>query len=164
MSLQLTQQRRSGRAIQIVLPKSEFESALVTPRKTGRSGLGWSVGRDDDARGRHLAVEEPQRPERTVIAEQALAAPHHDRVNHHSELIDQIALKQRLHQLTAADHVQVLAVLLPQRGHGLGDVALSLGRPSVTPCHSRARSSGHERYPADSHDHFERDVGLGGRP
>ena len=62
-----------------------------------RSGLGWSVRRDDDARGRHLAIEEPQRPERTVIAEQALAAARHHRVDHHPELVNQVVGDQRLH-------------------------------------------------------------------
>jgi hypothetical protein len=31
------------------------------------------------------------------------------------------------------------------------------------PCHPRAISSGHQRYPADSHGHFERALMLGAR-
>ena len=54
--------------------------------------------------------------------------------------------------------------IVPTVWTGGGGLALNLGRPSVTPCPSHARSSGHERYPADSSDHVERDVGLGARP
>ena len=36
-------------------------------------------------------------------------------------------------------------------------------RRSRRPCHPRAISSGHERYPADSHGHFEEAVALGTR-
>jgi hypothetical protein len=36
-------------------------------------------------------------------------------------------------------------------------------RRSRRPCHPRAISSGHERYPADNHGHSEKTVGLGAR-
>jgi hypothetical protein len=97
-----------------VVAKVRRWSPLGHPIPTRQVSLGWSVGRDDHARGRHLAVDKPQGPTHTVIAEQTLAATHHDRVNHDSELVDQVALNQRLRQLAAADHVQVLAVLLLQ--------------------------------------------------
>jgi hypothetical protein len=37
-------------------------------------------------------------------------------------------------------------------------------RHSRWPCHPRAISSGHQRYPADTHGHFEEAVGLGRSP
>ena len=43
------------------------------------------------------------------------------------ELIHQVVGEQRPHQLAAADHVQVAAILLLQREHGLGEVALEHG-------------------------------------
>ena len=63
--------------------------------------------RESRARGRRLAVDEPQRLERAVLAEGALAAAKEDRVDHHSELVDQVVHDQRPYQLGAADHVQV---------------------------------------------------------
>jgi hypothetical protein len=36
-------------------------------------------------------------------------------------------------------------------------------RRSRRPCHPRAISSGHQRYPADNHGHFEEADGLGAR-
>lgn len=59
------------------------------------------------ARGRCLAVGEPERLERAVLAEDAFAGAKDDRVDHHSELVDQVVLDQRPYQLGAADHVQV---------------------------------------------------------
>jgi hypothetical protein len=59
-------------------------------------------------------------PEHTVIAEQTLPSADHDRVEHQPELVDQAVLEQGLHQLAAADHVQVPAVLLLQSDDGLG--------------------------------------------
>jgi hypothetical protein len=41
-----------------------------------------------------------------------------------SELVDQVMLDQRVDQLRAADHVQVLAIPLLQSCDGLGDVTL----------------------------------------
>jgi hypothetical protein len=37
-------------------------------------------------------------------------------------------------------------------------------RRSRRPCHPRATGTGHERYPADSHGHFEEADGLGAHP
>lgn len=58
--------------------------------------------------GRHLAVNEPKRPAHTVIAEQPLAAADHDRVDH-AELVDQVMLDQRLHQLATARPIAAAA-------------------------------------------------------
>jgi hypothetical protein len=51
-----------------------------------------------------------------------LPLPRDERIDHHPELVDEVVLDQRLHELGAAYHVKVLAVLLLQRGHGLGDI------------------------------------------
>ena len=52
--------------------------------------------------------DEPQRPERAVIAEEPLAAAHDDRVDHQPELVDEVMLDQRLDQLGVADRQQVM--------------------------------------------------------
>jgi hypothetical protein len=53
-----------------------------------------------------LAVDQSQRPARAVVGEQALAAAHRERVDHHPILVDQLAPDQRAEQLRAADHQQ----------------------------------------------------------
>jgi hypothetical protein len=52
-----------------------------------------------------VAVDEPQWPERTVIAKNALATTHDNRVDHQPELVDQFVFDQRVYQLGAADYV-----------------------------------------------------------
>jgi hypothetical protein len=52
------------------------------PAGRARLVLGRSVCREDRACCRHLAVDESQGPEQTVVAENALAAAQRDRVEH----------------------------------------------------------------------------------
>jgi hypothetical protein len=60
------------------------------------------------------------------------------------------------------------AVVTEDRTHLAVELGAVAARPkhrcSHRPCHSRAISSGHERYPADSHGHSERAVRLGAHP
>ena len=53
--------------------------------------------------------------------------PQHQRVDQEDVPVDQVAPPQRLDQLAAAQHRQVLARLLLEPGHGLGGVALQQG-------------------------------------
>src|SRR5947207_4545786 len=57
--------------------------------RSARSTLRRRVGPEDRARGRHLVVDEPQGPERTVVAEDALAAAERDGVEHEPKLVDE---------------------------------------------------------------------------
>src|SRR6266540_3415619 len=91
-------------------------------------GLGRSVRRENRARARHLALDESQWPERTVVAEDSLAAAQDEWVDHQPELIDEVVLDQRLYQLGAPDHLQIRVVLLLQFGHGLGDATMKYRR------------------------------------
>jgi hypothetical protein len=50
-----------------------------------------------------VAVAEPQLFECAVIAEETLAAAYDDRVDHQPELVDQVVLDERSHQLRAAE-------------------------------------------------------------
>src|SRR6266487_5261607 len=122
----------TGRARQLAGIATRVQIAPVkarTEEAPSRSARGPGVGREDRARGRHLAVDELQRPRpAAAVPEDALAGAQDDRVDHQPELVDKVVLYQRLHQLRAAEHVQIAAVLLLQRGHGLGDVALEHGR------------------------------------
>ena len=96
---------------------SADESASRLARSAG-------VRREDCAGSRHLAVDELQMPKHAVVPEDALTAAQHDRVDHQLELVDQVVLNQRLDQLRAANYKQITAVLLLQRDHCLGDIAL----------------------------------------
>jgi hypothetical protein len=63
--------------------------------------------------------------------------------------------------LRALAHDAVVAEVGPYPLAVLGAVAATFEeRRSCRPCHPRATSSGHQRYPADSHGYFEEAVGL----
>jgi hypothetical protein len=67
--------------------------------------------------------------------------------------------------LRALAHEAVVTEDGPHPAVELGAVAARCEpRRSRRPCHPRAIRSGHERYPTDSHGHFEEAVGLGARP
>src|SRR5207245_2631929 len=65
-----------------------------------------SVGRTaqrqrHDAAGR-LGLDEVEREALGLVAEEALAGAEHDREDHQPQLVDEVVLEQRLHELTAA--------------------------------------------------------------
>jgi hypothetical protein len=68
----------------------------ASPSEQATSALDRSVRREDRACARHLAVDEPQRPERAILAKEALAAAEDERVDHQPELVDEVVLDQRL--------------------------------------------------------------------
>ena len=59
-----------------------------------------------------LRVDEPQRLLVARLAEEALAASEHDREDHQPQLVDEVVLEQRLHELGAAVDDDVAVVLL----------------------------------------------------
>src|SRR6266851_3130624 len=61
------------------------------------------IGRDHDAGGSRLGVDESQRDLRAVLTEQTLSCPQHKRVYEEYVGVDQITPHQRLRQLAAAE-------------------------------------------------------------
>src|SRR5918996_5887786 len=106
-------------------------NSVASQQKGCSSVLDRSVGREDRARGRYLALDEPQRPECAVFKEDAFPAAKDDGVDHQPELVDQVVLDQGPNQLRAPDDQQIVAILLLQRRHRLGDVAPE--QPRVVP-------------------------------
>src|SRR5207342_1122842 len=106
-------------------------AALNAPPDIAGLATCGSVGRDYRARAGHLAVSQPQRSERAVVAEQALAAARHQRVDHQPELVQQAQGHQGLDEPGAADHMQVLTPLRLQCAHGRTDVASQ--QPRILP-------------------------------
>ena len=76
------------------LGHGRFRRAIANGRSGGRC-----VGREDRAPARHVAVDESQRPERPVVAEDPLAATEDDRVDHQPQLVDEAFLEQCPHEL-----------------------------------------------------------------
>ena len=75
-----------------------MRSSLAVTGLVASCAMSCRVGGKGRPGGRHLVVEEAQRPELPVIAEDPLAAAHHQRVKHYPELIDQVVLDEDLHQ------------------------------------------------------------------
>jgi hypothetical protein len=61
-------------------------------------------------------------------SEEPLHPPHDDGKDHEPVLVDQAVLRQRVHEVCAAEDEDVLAGLLLERGHSLRDVVLDQGR------------------------------------
>src|SRR6185312_11161773 len=71
--------------------------ACAAGRTSGRSGS--CVGGDLDAVADGLRAEQAHRLLLTRLGEQALAASEHDREDHQAQLVHEIVLDQRLHEL-----------------------------------------------------------------
>jgi hypothetical protein len=70
---------------------------------------------------------------------------------------------------TAAPHSRLanktpVTQIEPHPTREVGAVAARCELSSCSPCHPRAISSGHQRYPADNHGHSEKAGGLGAPP
>src|SRR6266536_1516654 len=81
------------------------------PARQGRSAIGRNVRDDQHAGAGRCALHEPKRPLGVPVAEEALSAADHERMDHQRVFVHQIVLYQRLYELAAADHPEVLAVL-----------------------------------------------------
>src|SRR5712691_8957774 len=77
------------------------------------------VGRDHDAGGCRLSADEPESGECTAVGEEATPRSQNQRVNQEYVLVDEVVPHQRLDQLSAAHHQEILAWLLLERGYGL---------------------------------------------
>ena len=76
------------------------------------SALRRLVGEIENACAEGLRVEELQRLLIAPVLKQTLSAPHHDRMNHEPELVEEAVLKQRSDQGRAAGDGDVLTWLL----------------------------------------------------
>src|SRR4029077_1393228 len=98
--------------------RSSLGRSPVTERSAGFGFYTPASGRFEDedlhAVANHLGVGEPQSLLVARLAEEPLPAPEHDRVDHQPELVDQIVLDQRLHELSAARDENVPVDLLLQ--------------------------------------------------
>src|SRR6266542_6776341 len=97
-----------------------------------RTGSLFRTGRrledeDDHAVADGLRVGETQRLLVARLAEEALSASEHDRVHHQPQLVDEVALEQRLHQPRAPVDDDVPFLRLLQLADLLRDVALHHG-------------------------------------
>jgi predicted ATPase len=110
-----------ARLVDDIYARSQGNPSL--PKSGCRSALGCRVRGQDRARARHFALGKPKRLRRAAVAEEPFAAAHDNWVDHQPILVDEVVLHQRLHEPRAADHVEVSAVLLLQREHGLCDIA-----------------------------------------
>src|SRR5215216_5456041 len=70
--------------------------------------LGWLVGRDHDAVGRSLGVEELKSGIYTAVSKETAARPQNQRVDQEHILVDEVMLHERLHELAAAHNQEVL--------------------------------------------------------
>src|SRR5262245_34866121 len=86
--------------------------------------VGRRVRQNDHAGFEGLRTEQPQRPGRSGLGEQALAAAKYEWVNPDPVLVDQAVLHQRLHERRAAIHLDALAGLGLQAGDLAGDITL----------------------------------------
>src|ERR1700676_4440208 len=77
------------------------------------------VGRNHDASGRRRGCDEPKSGCFTAVGEEATPRSQHQRVNQEYVLVDEVVPHQRLDQLSAAHHQEILAWLLLERGYGL---------------------------------------------
>src|SRR2546423_445856 len=81
------------------------------------------VDEDGDAVPDRLRVREPQALLVARVTEEAFAAPEDDREHHEAQLVDEVVLDQRLHELCAAVDHDVPILLLFQLGDRLRDIA-----------------------------------------
>src|ERR1700736_2678807 len=81
------------------------------------------VGRDDHARGRDPGGGKSESGERIAVGEEAAPRSKDERMDLEHELVDQVALHQRLDQLSAAHDQEILAQLLLEAGHSIPGVA-----------------------------------------
>ena len=70
------------------------------------------VGEIENACAEGLRLDKLQRPLIAPFLKQTLSAPHHDRMNHEPELVEEAVLKQRSDQGRAAGDGDVLTFLL----------------------------------------------------
>jgi hypothetical protein len=81
------------------------------------------VDEDGDAITDRFRVRKPQALLLAPVAEEALAGPQDDRENHQAQLVDEVVLDQRLHELGAAVDHDVPTRLLSQLRDVLHHVA-----------------------------------------
>ena len=89
-----------------------------------RRRLGRLVGRDHNAGGRRLDVDEPESGECTAVGEEVAPRSQNQRVDQKHVLVDEVAPHQRLDQFSTAEYHEILARLLLEPSHGLRGVAL----------------------------------------
>ncbi len=75
------------------------------------------VGGEDCAGGRHLALDESQRPRGSVVGQKALAAAEDERDDHQPEAVHETVLDERLRQPAATDDMEFAASLRLQRSN-----------------------------------------------
>ena len=93
-------------------PRRLLPGALVLgglPRRR----FGRPVGRDHDAGGRRLDVDEPESGEGTAVREEAAPRSENQRVDREHVLVDEVASHQRLSKLSAAQDNEILYGCLP---------------------------------------------------
>ena len=86
-------------AVKVVCRKSCQKNA---PFLSGRRGVGWTIGCQDDAFVRRLGAYDLQRSEGDTFGKKAEPFSQNQRMDQENVLVYQIAIHQRAYQLSAA--------------------------------------------------------------